>query len=67
MRIRKTQYNAWTSANRTIVKVEGTTAAYSHRFKNLQQVLILNAGHMSPMDQPLVVKTFVTEFIDSPF
>ncbi len=51
------------SSERKIWKVKGTPAGLVRNHKNLSQVIILGAGHMTPMDQPLHTFRMVQRFI----
>jgi len=43
--------------------VDGNVAGYWRRFKNLEQVVVLGAGHMVPMNQPLSALDMIQRFV----
>nr|AAC41580.1 carboxypeptidase [Aedes aegypti] len=49
-------------ANREIYRVDGEIAGYKKRAGRLQEVLIRNAGHMVPRDQPKWAFDMITSF-----
>ncbi|KAK5641163.1 hypothetical protein RI129_009710 [Pyrocoelia pectoralis] len=52
-------------ADRTVWRMNGDIVGYVTKAKRLTEVLIRNAGHMSPMDQPLVAYTMMEKFINN--
>lgn len=55
------------SARRTpfyISRIEGTLRGYIKKVDNFAEVLILNAGHMVPHDQPEAALLLIRRFID---
>lgn len=55
-------------APRKIWKVEGQVAGYVRQAKNLKQVMVRNAGHILPYDQPKWAFDMIQRFIqDKPF
>lgn len=50
-------------APRKIWKVDGNVAGYVRKAKNLTQVLVRNAGHILPYDQPKWAFDMIQRFI----
>ena len=58
----------YATAPRKIWKVEGQVAGYVRQAKNLKQVMVRNAGHILPYDQPKWAFDMIQRFIqDKPF
>ena len=51
------------SSRRGAWKVQGNIAGYAQAYGNMNFVQILQAGHMSPFDQPIAVRDMVQRFI----
>ena len=51
-------------AKKTIWKVNGEVAGYAKNYGNMNFVLILKAGHMSPHDQPINARDMVIRYIE---
>ncbi|KAK5641162.1 hypothetical protein RI129_009709 [Pyrocoelia pectoralis] len=51
--------------DRTVWRMNGDVVGYVTKANRLTEVLIRNAGHMSPMDQPLVAYTMMEKFINN--
>lgn len=56
--------NGYLKAPKQVWSVNGEVAGYARTFDNLTQVVVLKAGHMVPMDQPVnsldMAKRFIT-------
>jgi len=50
-------------APRTIWKVQGDVAGYARKAKNLTQVMVRNAGHILPYDQPKWAFDMIQRFV----
>lgn len=57
--------NDFLQSPRSIWRVNGSVAGYGMRSGNMNFVLILNAGHMSPHDQPVNARDMVYRFINN--
>lgn len=62
-----TSANEYKTAKRDIWKVDGEVAGYVKRAGNLTEVLVRNAGHMVPSDQPQWALDLITRFIKNDF
>lgn len=54
------------AADRTVWRraVDGQIAGYWRHYKTLHQVVVLGAGHLVPMNQPLSARDMLTRFLD---
>ncbi|CAJ0651189.1 7710_t:CDS:2 [Entrophospora sp. SA101] len=53
---------------REIWKVKDDLKGYAVQYENITRVIVLNAGHLVPMDQPEASYHMITNFIeDKPF
>eukprot|EP01104_Vermistella_antarctica_P000181 TRINITY_DN1020_c1_g3_i1.p1 TRINITY_DN1020_c1_g3~~TRINITY_DN1020_c1_g3_i1.p1 ORF type:complete len:987 (-),score=205.75 TRINITY_DN1020_c1_g3_i1:33-2993(-) len=57
------QYN-FNFANRQVLRDRGITVGYRSREENLQMVVIREAGHEAPMDQPVTLLNMVRSFVE---
>lgn len=51
------------TARRDIWKIKNQVAGYSKKVRNLDEVLVRNAGHMVPSDQPLFAFDLISRFV----
>jgi len=59
---------AYRHADRHIWKVDGNVAGYAKEVLNLRQVMVRNAGHMVPADQPKLAFDMINRFVkNQPF
>ncbi|XP_035231146.1 probable serine carboxypeptidase CPVL [Stegodyphus dumicola] len=50
-------------AKRTLWKLNGKIAGYVHSVENFHEILVRNAGHILPYDQPEVALDLITRFV----
>lgn len=66
--LQKLKFNAaadYKTANREIWWVDGEIAGYKKKAGSLTEVLVRDAGHMAPMDQPKWVFDLISNFTDT--
>ena len=58
----------WNKASQGVWQVEHTPAGYITQYQNLQSLVVLDSGHMVPMDQPARALDLFTRFVgNQPF